>query len=134
MSWGDSKRDLIVAENAAAQREIELLREQITDLRTDRTELKQQLMATQEALIAKESPEAYRDQKYAEDQANQEEVPNTQNEALRLQAKRADITQQWMSEVESPLFKDADDMIQMLIPALGVPMGESPSLHNNDES
>jgi hypothetical protein len=135
MAWGE-KRDLLVAENASMKREIDLLREIITDLKQERTELKGQLHHTQEALIAKESPEAYRDKKYAEDQAEMMASAPTeeQKEAHRRQAVRADAAADWLRNMEDNLFHDADDMIQHLTRATGVPMGQSASLHGNEES
>ena len=127
-------KDLIITENAVMRREIELLRDQLTDLKKEKIELKEQLKYTQEALIAKESPEAYNDQKYAEDMANTEPPSDKQIEQKRLQARRAEIASNYINEMENPLFKDAEDMISMLTHATGVPLAETQSLHGNDES
>lgn len=133
MAWG-SKTDLLHAENAAMTREIEMLREQLTERKEEMRELKQQLMATQEALIAKESPEAYRDQKDAEVKANAPVLTDEEREAQRRQHERSELASRYIQELEEPLFKDADDMIQHLTRATGVPLGEPQSLHGNDES
>lgn len=134
MAWGE-KRDRLVAENAAMEREITLLREIITDLKEERTELKGQLHHTQEALIAKESPEAYRDKKYAEDQAEMNvELTDAQKKHAHEQRVRSDAASSWLQNMEDNLFKDADDMIQQLTRATGVPMGQTTSLHGNEES
>lgn len=135
MAWGDSKKELLIAENAAMSREIEMLRDQIADLRRDKTELRDQLKATQEALIAKESPEAYHDKKYAEEQASQ---PAPSEELLtqrKFRRQQAEVASRYINEMEGSLFKDADDMIQMLTRGVGVPViSESKSLHGNNES
>ena len=136
MAWGE-KRDRLVAENAAMEREINLLREIIVDLKAEKIDLKDRLQNTQEALIAKESPEAYRDQKYAEEQAMliaANPTSDAQREAARLQGLRADTVLQYLQEQEGDLFQDADDMIALLTPATGVPLDDTKSLHNNDES
>jgi hypothetical protein len=133
MAWGD-KHDRLVAENGAMKREIELLEERIADLKDERVELKAQLKHTQEALIAKESPEAYRDQKYAEDQASREAPSEGELAQKRKHEQQSGIRSQWLSEMEKPLFEDADDMIQLLTRAVGTPLGETQSLHGNDES
>lgn len=136
MGWGD-KRDMILAENAALKREVELLREMLSENKEERAELKTQLHHTQEALIAKESPEAYRDKKYAEEQADiaaNVTPSDEQREAARIQQLRANTASKFLQETEGSLFKDADDMIDLLMPSLGVPMSEDHSLHGNDES
>jgi hypothetical protein len=133
MAWGE-KKELLIAENAVQKREIELLREQIGELKQDRLELKGQLQSTQEALIAKESPEAYRDQKYEADLAAAEEPTEAEQEASRLQRKRAEIAGRYLVEMESDLFKSPDDMIQILTRGTGAPLSETASLHGNDES
>jgi formate-dependent nitrite reductase cytochrome c552 subunit len=133
MAWGE-KKEMLIAENAVQKREIELLREQLGELKQDRLELKNQLRATQEALIAKESPEAYRDQKYEADQAAQEEPTDEEREAVIKQRQRAEIAGRYLTEMESDLFKSPDDMIQILTRGTGAPLSETASLHGNDES
>ncbi len=134
MAWGD-KRDMIVAENAALKREVDLLREMLAENKEERKELKDQLYHTQEALIAKESPEAYRDKKYAEEQAELNAEPtDEQKENIRRQGVRTDAAAQFLQSMEGSLFKDADDMVEILTRATGVPMGQEDSLHGNDES
>ncbi len=136
MAWGD-KKEMIAAENVALTREVELLREMIAEHKADKLELKQQLHYTQEALIAKESPEAYHDKKYAEEQAefaDPDAALDSQRELMRQQGVRASAASRYLHATESPLFKDPEDMIQMLTRATGVPMGQGGSLHGNPES
>lgn len=133
MAWGE-KKELLIAENAVQKREIEMLREQLDELKQDRLELKGQLKSTQEALIAKESPEAYRDQKYEADLAAQEEPTDEEREAIIKQRQRAEIASRYLTEMESDLFKSPDDMIQILTRGTGTPLSETASLHGNDES
>lgn len=134
MGWGE-KRDMLVAENAALLREVDLLREMLAENKEDRADLKSQLRYTQEALIAKESPEAYRDKQDAEAAAELDSGPNAaEAENIRRQGVRTDAATSWLQNMEENLFKDADDMIQQLTRATGVPMGQSESLHGNEES
>jgi len=133
MVWGDSKRDLIVAENAAAKREIELLREQILDLKEERSMLIQQLKATQEALVAKESPEAYRDMMDSRMSDSKILTPE-EKEEQRLKKQKTAIYEAYINELESPLFKDADDIKQVLTRVTNLPISEAESLHGNAES
>lgn len=136
MAWGN-KKEMIIAERAALQREVELLRDQLDEKKTEITELRGQLKYTQEALIAKESPEAYRTQKWEEEQARHEEaapLPDGEEAQVRTQLQKINALSAFASEVERPLFKDADDMIQLLTPARGVPGMETESLHGNAES
>ena len=134
MGWGD-KKEMIAAENVALTREVELLREMLAEYKEEKADLKKQLYHTQEALISKEAPEAYRDKKYAEEQAELAVEPSeAQIENARHQRLRTDTATSYLQEMERDLFKDADDMISKLMPALSVPMGQSVSLHGNDES
>ena len=136
MAWGE-KRDRLVAENAAMEREITLLREIIVELKEEKVDLRTRLQNTQEALISKEAPEAYHDQKYAEEQArlaSASETTDAEREALRLRNLRADTTFEYLQGIEGDLFQDADDMIQLLTRATSVPMASAKSLHGNEES
>ena len=136
MAWGRDKRDLIVAENAAMVRELEMLRERVIELKDEKAELKTLLTNTQEALIAKESPEAYRDQKYMEEQAALAELVDTpeHKEAMRVQALKAQTTSDYMRSMEDNLFIDAEDMINMFSRSFETPGTTPHSLHGNDES
>ena len=136
MAWGD-KKEMIAAENVALTREVELLREMIAEHKADKLDLKRQLRHTQDALIAKESPEAYRDKMYAEEQAeyaDPESTLDSQRELMRQQGVRANAASRYLQETESPLFKSPEDMIQQLTRGTGVPMAQGGSLHGNEES
>jgi len=134
MGWGD-KKEMIAAENVALTMKNELLEERVAELKEERTELKAQLKHTQEALISKEAPEAYRDKKYAEDQADLDyTMTDAQKENARRQGVRTDTAASWLQNMEDNLFKDPDDMIQQLTRATGTPMNQGGSLHGNEES
>jgi hypothetical protein len=133
MQWG-SKREILIAENAVMHKEIEMLRERLEEKQQEIVDLRAQLKNTQEALVAKQSPDAYREQKLAEYEANMPEPTEEQKEAARVQRIRAEAAGNYISEMEAPLFKDRDDMISLLTKRVGAPLSDSPSLHGNDES
>ena len=101
----------------------------IEHLREENQFLRKQLERTQEALIAKESPTAYMHQKA--DEAKGEERPISPEEARRNQIEK-DIYKRHLTNIEAPLFDDAEDMMDQLRRSMGVP--ESQPLHNNEES
>lgn len=126
--WG--KNEKILAENFAMKREIELLNQRILDKDQQLEYFKEQLKYTQEALVAKESPEAYRDRRMAE--AGVPEEISGEEKDKRL--KQAEIVSRYINEAEKDLFKDAEDMIAALMPVVGAPAPEVESLHGNAES
>jgi hypothetical protein len=125
---------VLLAEKGYLLREIEMLREQLAEKRSDILSLREQLRWTQLALVAKEAPEAYRDRQDAEAAAAQRPASPEELEAQQMQADRRDITARYLQELEGPLFKDGDDMIAQLTRVTGVPIGESHSIHGNEES
>jgi len=131
MAWGGSSRDLIVGENLAMKKEIEMLREFMESQKQEISDLKEALTKTQEALIAKESPMAYMDQKSAEEAA----IPLTPEQIAsqeKFEREQA-LLEQYAEEVERPhLFLDAEDMQEKLLGATFDPGDES--LHGDNES
>ena len=123
-------KDLVI-ENARLEAKIELMELRLADKESSITELKEMLSNTQEALIAKEAPEAYRDQKYAEMEASKEVTPEGAKETAALQ-RRAETNAKYLESIEGPLFHNAQDMIDVLSKNQGVPT--SKSLHDNMES
>ena len=121
---GGRGREELIMELAEARGELKALRSEVEFL-------KDQLRRTQEALIAKEAPEAYLDQKTAEAEAK----PVSADEMARRKKVHAQIEldQKLLQEMESPLFKSAEDMQSMLIPVLMNP-SEGQSLHGDGES
>ena len=93
--------------------------------------LQEQLRKTQDALVAKESPMAYQDQKDAEAAAQPlSEEARAYQDKMR---KQAELDRKLLQEMEQPLFKNAEDMQTMLLGVLNRP-SESRSLHNDGES
>jgi len=134
--FGGDKPDpaVLLAENGGLLREVELLREQLGEKKEEIGAMREQLRWTQDALIAKEAPEAYRDRQDVEAQAL---LPAPAAEVSAESEKRnqeAEIKRRYLNAMEEPLFNDADDMCAKLMGAVGVPLSESQSLHGNDES
>ena len=132
--FGDSKRDLIVAENAGLKKEVELLREIIAGQKEDILSLREQLNHTQLALIAKEAPEAYRDRMDIEEARAQPELTKEEQEQRRISLLQAKTITDYAVRMEEPTFVDADDMIETLTRGSGLDMSENHSVHGNDES
>ena len=98
MAWGD-KKDMIIAENAAMKVKVEMLAERVEELKEEKLALTEQLRHTQDALVAKEAPEAYRDKKYMEEQAlimAQADPSEEQTEAVRIQELKAATTSNYL--------------------------------------
>lgn len=131
----NGKQEKLIAENAALKKEVELLTKYLEERKEEILDLRKQLKYTQEALIAKESPEAYKIQKYEEEMANNQN--SLTKEEIKQRKKLIETTKiagDYINEIENPLFKDPDDMIQGLTRIVGVPLSEDYSLHGNDES
>lgn len=125
---------VLLSEKAALLVEVEMLRERLAEKKEDIAALRAQLQHTQDALIAKEAPEAYRDRKDLE-AGDDREMTEEEREHRRKQLEKVEIVSQYINEMENPqMFKDGDDMIQMLTRAVGTPVFDSPSLHGNEES
>lgn len=120
---GQNKEDLRV-ENAELRGENKALHSQIAFLT-------EHLRKTQDALVAKEAPEAYRDQRDAEAAA----VPISPEELEKREKmrKQMELDRKYLEHLEGPLFYDADDMQATLLGVLHKP-AESRSIHGDSES
>jgi peptidoglycan hydrolase CwlO-like protein len=123
---GDIERELIHAEA-----KIDTLQALLDSAQADRGELKSQVTKLQDALVAARAPEAYRDQQIAREDENRAPVDPELIERNKLIQK---TTTEYMSGLEKPLFKSADDLDDLLARSL-MRNAEGPaSLHRNDES
>lgn len=134
MAWGNSKGEMIVAENAAMKTEIKMLRERLEELKEESRQLRESLRYAWDALAAKESPEAYRDRKYAEDLAASQGMGAAVSEEWQETARKIPTLSKLAQEQEQPLFRDADDMVEQLSKVMGLPIVRTESLHGNSES
>jgi hypothetical protein len=116
---------------AKLEAQVETLELRLTDSRDDNKELRAMLARAQDALIAKEAPEAYRDHKIAEYEANHE-MTEAEIEAVAKQKLRSDTNRQYLEQIEQPMFKSPEDMIEILTRPQQVPTDGS--LHENSES
>lgn len=135
--WGQNKEEL-VTEAITWKVKFEASNEQVIALRL-------QVKQLQDALICKESPEAYRQMQW-DKSALENTVAPEKKKKMELQA---DIEKEWLSNLESTNYlKSADDMIRNLGPSLGVDVEDligtlgkdiginvaEDSLHENSES
>jgi len=113
----------------ALEAENNLLKSRIEELEKDRNDLNRRLSSTQDALVAAASPAAYADQKAEEFESS---LTEEDKEKMKLRNLQSEANRTLLESMEQPLFKDADDMIDMFTRAVGPP--ESSSLHDNEES
>ncbi|MHA2265887.1 MAG: hypothetical protein ACXAEN_26135 [Candidatus Thorarchaeota archaeon] len=81
-----------------------------------------------EALMAKESPEAYN--QLQSDRFDIEQPAPNEDDELKAKTQRR-MAEEWDGLIDRPMFEDADEMCAMLLKGAGV---RSESLHGNDES
>lgn len=117
---------------AVLEAKLEMREERLTEQAEEIRELRAMVARTQDALVAKEAPEAYRDGKIAEAEAAAEDLSPEEEKRQREIMLRAETNARYIEEIEGPLFKDPQDMIDMLTRPTTVP--EQGSLHNNGES
>lgn len=105
----------------ALEHENRLLKERIEELKDERNNLRVRLDKAFDALVAKEAPAAYADNK-----ADESEIAKTPEEIEKEERLRkiAKTNAQLLNEIEQPLFTDVDDMQAILIGKLGVPKGQ----------
>jgi cell division protein FtsB len=98
-------------------------------LKAEVDRLQAQIERLQDALIAKESPEAYRDMLMTklDDEASTASTANM--DRLR---EESEVIQQIAAGMEKPVFNDAEDMVSKLSQIVGVNMPGS--VHDNEES
>jgi hypothetical protein len=132
VAFRDKNSALLAAQQAAQEVEIRMLREQLVEKREEIVELKVTLARTQDALIAKEAPEAYRDHIIEREQAVDENLTPEQQSAIEINRIESRAAEELIANMEGPLFKGAEDMISMLSAPTGPPATES--LHGDGES
>ncbi len=126
MRKGDIERELIHAEAR-----IDTLQTLLDSAQADRGELKSQVTKLQDALVAARAPEAYRDQQIEREEANRTPLSTEELERNRLASK---TTTEFMSSLEKPLFRSADDLDELLARSLMRAQEGPVSLHGNEES
>lgn len=129
-----ARSSAVAAENAALHEKVGMLREMLDDKKEQITALSEQVSILQGALVAKESPEAWREQMWQQAQAEAEETEITpeQKKIHEQRAAQVDMERRHLDNIEGPLFKGAEDMQSLLLGPIGAP--ESASLHGDNES
>ena len=100
---------------AALQALVEQLQERVKTLEEDKKFLQEQVLQLKDALIAREVPHVYHEYK------RNSSTPLSEDEDVKRQRKIINYTQMITSEMEQPLFRDADDMISNLQRVIGFP-------------
>jgi chromosome segregation ATPase len=122
-------KEAVASQLAALNVRVEMLTEQLAEKKEEIRGLKAALSRTQSALIAKEAPEAYLDQRYDAVESNMSEE---EKRARRIQGEIAAANQTLIRMTEEPLFRDRDEMIDMLSEPPKI--DDAPSLHGDGES
>lgn len=123
-------KDQLMAEVAALTVKVEMLGERLAEKKEEIQALNASLRRTQDALIAKEAPAAYEDHRAAEYAA--EEPTEEQKKWHDRQRQLAEMNGELLKLTEQPLFRNAEDMIDMLTPSPETPVLKS--LHGDGES
>ena len=104
------------------------LKERIISLREEKETLQAQVFRLQDGLMSVRAPEAYRDQ-----QADLTELP-VDEEATRRVIETQNLQRRYLAGMEETLFKDGDELVDMLGSVLLKTANESESIHGNQES
>lgn len=130
---GVSKDDL-EARILQLEKDLAVKEELLTRSNSEVDHLRQQVNRLQDAIIAVQHPEAYRELK--DDQLLEEgdvglESLGTPEERTKL-TREAEVQRRYMEMVEGPTFRDADELYHDLGRMIGTP--ENESIHDNSES
>jgi hypothetical protein len=117
--------------SAVLSMKVELL-EKVLQEKTDLIDkLLAQLESTQKALVAKESPEAYREQVTRELEAA---ITPAQRQAMEEESKKNKLVNQFTTEIEREhYFEDPDELLSLFTGTL-MKGTEPGSVHGNEES
>ncbi len=114
------------------QAKIESLEERLITSNDDKEKLLLQIVSLQDALISIKAPEAYRDQRIAEE--DEKRTPISQ-ELLDKNRITQEVTTRYMNDLESPLFRSADDLDDLLRTGIIADLDTAgKSLHGDNES
>ena len=125
MAFGSNK-DIIIAK---LELKVEMLEAQLKDKKQELIEANETIRRTQDALVAKEAPEAYRDYMAAKAESS---ITPEDLENKHKQRELALMNGRLLHEMEQPMFRDAEEMMDILSKPLGIPTFRS--LHGDNES
>ena len=126
MGKKDTERELIFA-----QARVESLEEQLRDARADKAGLSEQITKLQDSLISVRAPEAYRDQQLEREDDGRPPVSAETLERNRITQK---VTTEYLRGLEEPMFRDGNDLDDLLKTGIIRDIEPPASLHGNDES
>ena len=126
MGKKDVERELIFA-----QARIESLEEQLRNAQTDKAGLTEQITKLQNSLISIRAPEAYRDQQLEREDDGRPPVSAETLERNRITQK---VTTEYLRGLEAPMFRDANDLDDLLTTGIIRDTKPPASLHDNEES
>ncbi len=126
MGKKDVERELIFA-----QARIESLEEQIRIVQADKAGLTEQITKLQDSLISVRAPDAYRDQQLEREDDGR---PPVSAETLERNRITADVTTKYMRALEGPMFRDGNDLDDLLKAGIIKDIRPPASLHDNEES
>ncbi len=126
MGKKDTERELIFA-----QARVESLEEQLRDARADKAGLTEQITKLQNSLISVQAPEAYRDQQLEREDDGR---PPVSAELLERNRITAEVTTKYLRDMEGPMFRDGNDLDDLLVTGIIRDITPPASLHGNDES
>lgn len=92
--------------------QIEVLQSTLNREREDKIRLQDQVDRLQEGLMAVRAPQAYQDQRM--DRLGWEDPNAPTPEEIEERGKRKEIVRRYISNIEEPLFKDTQEMVDML--------------------
>ncbi len=115
-----------------SQIKIESLEERLIASNDDKEKLLLQIVNLQEALISIKAPEAYRDQKIAEEDEKRTPISEEKLERNRI---TQEVTTEYMNSLEGPLFRTPDDLDDLLRTSIIADLDVAgKSLHGDNES
>ena len=126
MGKKDTERELIFA-----QARIESLEEQLRNIQTDKAGLTEQITKLQDSLISVRAPEAYRDQQLEREDDGR---PPVSSETLERNRITQEVTTKYLRGLEEPMFRDGNDLDDLLKTGIIHDIEPPASLHGNDES
>ena len=126
MGKKDTERELIFA-----QARIESLEEQLRIVQADKAGLTEQITKLQDSLISVRAPDAYRDQQLEREDDGRPPISTKTLERNRI---TAEVTEKYLRGLEEPMFRDGNDLDDLLKTGIIRDLKPPDSLHGNDES
>ena len=126
MGKKDIERELIFA-----QARVESLEEQLRTVHADKAGLTEQITKLQDSLISVRAPDAYRDQQLEREDDGRPPISTKTLERNRI---TAEVTEKYLRGLEEPMFRDGNDLDDLLKTGIIRDLKPPDSLHGNDES